>query len=238
MNIIKARYSALDSVKTIAICADLACREGWERNFAPLLDHVWRTRRPDVFLVAGDLSLHSAPEEYESILKMMKPYPAWCAAVPGDHDRPLANFVKHFGATRKVIDIDRWRFICANTSNRMFLRTEEDFIERNIRKNSVILSHVPPEAEGWTFHSLWPRSSDRFLSLTDRHRKKITAAFFGHIHGHSERKRSGVPFIATGGVAESLIVKDNRYSGTGPLQMMIFDVSSGAISLCEMEKPA
>lgn len=173
MNIIKARYASLDDVATVAVCADIGCRAGWEKNFTPLLDHVWRTHRPGAFLVAGDLSLNSAPDEYEALLSIMKPYPSWFAGVPGDHDRPIVNFRKYFGATRKVVDIDRWRFICVNTSNRMFLRSEEDFIERNIRKNSVILSHLPPEAEGWTFHSLWPRSSDRFLALIDRHREKI-----------------------------------------------------------------
>lgn len=238
MNIIKARYASLESVTTVAICADLACREGWKRNFVPLMDHVWRLHRPGAFLVAGDLSLNSAPDEYEEIISLMEPYQSRLAAIPGDHDRPLAGFIKYFGATRKVVDVGRWRFICVNTSNRMFLRSEEDFIERNIRKNSVILSHLPPEADGWTFHSLWPRSSDRFLAVFDRHRKKIAAAFFGHIHGHSERERHGIPLIATGGVAESLIVEGNRYSGNGRLQMMIFDVSSGAISLCELENPA
>lgn len=238
MNIIKARYTALESITTVAVCADIGCRAGWEKNFRPLLDHVWRTHRPGAFLVAGDLSLNSAPEEYETLISMLEPYPSWFAGVPGDHDRPLANFRKYFGATRKVVDIGKWRFICANTSSRMFSRSEEEFIKRSIRKNSLILSHVPPEAEGWTFHSLWPRSSNRFLSLIDRNRRFITAAFFGHIHGYSTREHSGVHFIATGGIAESLTVEGNRYSGTGPLEMMIFDTATGAITLCEMEQPA
>jgi hypothetical protein len=238
MNIITTRYTALEPVKTIAICADIGCRAGWEKNFRSLLSHVWRTHRPGAFLVAGDLSLNSAPEEYETLLSILEPYPSWFAGVPGDHDRPLANFRKYFGATRKVVDMGKWRFILANTSSRMFSRSEEEFIKRNVRKNSLILSHVPPEAEGWTFHSLWPRSSDRFLALVDRHRRSIAAAFFGHIHGYSARVRSGVPLIVTGGVAESRTIGGNRYTGNGPLQMMIFNASTGAITLCASKRPA
>lgn len=238
MNIIKARQSTLESIQTVAVCADIGCRTGWEKNFRPLLEHVWRTHRPGAFLVAGDLTLNSAPDEYERLISILEPYPSWIAGVPGDHDRPLSNFRRYFGATRKVVNIGKWRFICANTSSRMFSRSEEEFVQRNMRTNAVILSHLPPEAEGWTFHSLWPRSSDRFLSLIDRNRRSITAAFFGHIHGHSVRERSGIPLIATGGVAESLTVRDNRYSGRGRLQMTIFDVATGAITLCEMRQPS
>ncbi|MBN2078511.1 MAG: metallophosphoesterase family protein [Spirochaetes bacterium] len=234
MNIIKSRYSILEDITTVAILADPGCRAGWEKNFPPILDHVWKTHRPGAFLVAGDMSLNSHPEEYETIIGMTAPYPAVIAAVPGDHDRPVKNFMKYFGTTRKVVDIGEWRFIMANTSDRMFLKKEADFIEGNLRERNVILSHVPPEAEGWTFHSLWPRSSDRFLALIDAHRDRIRAAFFGHIHGHSVRERSGVPLIATGGIAESKIVRGNRYDGDGRLQMMVFDIPTGEISLCEM----
>ncbi len=234
MDIIKDRSAVLDDITTVAILADAGCRAGWEKNFPPILDHVWKTHRPGAFLAAGDMSLNSHPGEYETILGMMAPYPAFFAAVPGDHDRPVKNFMKYFGATRKVVDIGEWRFIMANTSNRMFLKKEAEFIEENLRPGSVILSHVPPEAEGWTFHSLWPRSSDRFLALVDAHRDWIRAAFFGHIHGYSTREHSGVPLIATGGIAESKIVRNNRYDGNGKLQMMLFDVPTGGISLCEM----
>ena len=238
MNIITSRYTVLKSVATVAVCADIGCREGWEKNLRPLLDHVWRAHRPGAFLVAGDLSLNSAPREYRKLLSMLEPYPSWFAGVPGDHDRPLANFRRYFGPTRKVVDIGKWRFICANTSNRMFLRPEEEFITRNIRGRSIILSHMPPALDGWKFHSLWPRSSDRFLALIDRHRRSIAAAFFGHIHGYSARERSGMPLIATGGVAESFTVEGNRYAGNGRLQMMIFDANTGAITLCAMKRPS
>lgn len=235
MEIIKKRYARLSGITTLAILADAGCRPGWQKNFPRLLDRVWRAHRPQLFLVAGDMTLTGSPAEYEEIISVIRRYPAAWWAVPGDHDRPLRNFVRYFGSTRKVLDIGKWRFIGVNTANRMFLKRESDFTRTHLRPDSIILSHVPPEAEGWTFHSLWPRSSDRFLSIIDRNKNNIRAAFFGHIHGYSTRERSGVPLIATGAVAESLVVRDNRYDGPGFFEMMIFKPSTGKISLCKLD---
>ena len=235
MRILKGRYIKLDGIRKVAVLADPGCRKGWQKNFPGLLERVWRLHRPGAFLVAGDMSLNSRDNEYREIIGYMKDYPSVWISVPGDHDRPLRKFMKYFGATRKVVDIGRWRFICINTANRMFLRRERDWIEKNIRKDSVILSHLPPEAEGWTFHSMWPRSSNHFLEVAGKHRKKIKAMFFGHIHGFSRREYMGIPMTVTGAVAESKLVKGNRYAGKGFFEMVIFDVKTGRQSICRMD---
>lgn len=235
MNIIKKKYSALSDIKTVAILADPACRTGWGENTPPLLDHVWRTHRPELFLVAGDLAINGTPSEFQKFISTIERYPAWSAAVPGDHDRPLKTFMRYFGSTRKIIDIGKWRFIGVNTANRMFLKSESDFLEKNLQPNTMILSHIPPAVDGWAFHGLRPLSSDRFLAIIDRHASKIKGAFFGHIHGYSQRKYSGVPLVVTGGVAESWAVKNNAYAGPGPSQMMIFDTTTGKFTFCGMD---
>jgi hypothetical protein len=146
----------------------------------------------------------------------------------------VAVFRKYFGSTRKVVDIGKWRFLGLNTADRMFLKDEEGWLEQNIKENSIVFSHMPPEAEGWTFHSLWPRSSGRFLRCVERHRADIEAMYFGHIHGYSERSFLGVSMVATGAVAESKIVGNNRYEGDGFKEMVIFDVRSGQTTLAKM----
>jgi predicted phosphodiesterase len=234
MDIIRKKYSELHGIKTVAIMADPACRAGWEKNFPPLLDHVWRKHKPELFIVAGDLAVYGTPKEFEDTIDVMKPYPARLAAVPGDHDRPLKTFMRYFGSTRKIVDAGNWRFIGINTAGRKFPKTESDFLEKNLRPNSLIFSHLPPGVDGWTFHSFRQPDSDRFLSIIDRHAPKIRAAFFGHIHGYSRRTRSGVPLIVTGAVAESLVVRNNCYNCTGFYQMMIFDTATGKLSLCRM----
>lgn len=157
------------------------------------------------------------------------------AVVPGDHDRPLKNFRRYFGYTRKIIDVGKWRFIGINTSNRMFLRKEADWIHKNIKHNSIIFSHLPPEARGWTFHSFWPRSSNHFLGVVRKHRRKIKAMYFGHIHGFSKRKYLNIPMIITGAVAEPKVVKNNHYNGTGFLKATIFYANTGKTAIFTMK---
>ncbi|MFC1570671.1 metallophosphoesterase family protein [Candidatus Omnitrophota bacterium] len=228
MSIIKHKYSKLKDIKTIAILADPACRKGWERNFPRLLNNVRKRYSPDLFIVAGDLALHGYDKEYRTILKYinLKDNEKW-VAVPGDHDKSIKNFRKYFGSTRKVVDVGKWRFIGANTANKMFLKREAEWIDSNMRKNSIIFSHIPPEAEGWTFHSLWPRSSSRFLALIKKHKKNVKGMYFGHIHGFTERKFLNIPMTVSGAVAESKIVKNNRYGGKGTFKVSLFFPDSG-----------
>ena len=235
MPIIKRKHSSLNGIKTVAILADPACRGGWERNFPRLLKKVRTVYAPDMFLVAGDLALNAYDHEYKTVLKYIEAgeNELW-AAVPGDHDRPLKYFRKYFGSIRKVLDIGQWRFIGVNTSNRMFLKREADWIQDNIEENTVIFSHVPPEASGWTFHSLWPISSGHFLEVIKKYQKQIKAMFFGHIHGYSRKKVFDIPLIVTGSAAESKIIKNNKYNGLTSLKMVIFDVETGKMSICAL----
>lgn len=232
MKIIEKKYSRLEDIRKIAILADPACRKGWRENTPPFLEYVWGTHKPDLFLVAGDLAVDGASSEYEEFLSYARRYPALLAAVPGDHDRPVGTFRSYFGSTRKIIDVGKWRFIGCNTAYRMFRKSEAEFLENNLGPHTIIFTHVPPGIEGWAFHSFRPLHSKRFLSVVKRNRSRIRAAFFGHIHGYSRNEYLGIPFIATGGLAESFAVRNNRYDGPGFAQMMIFDAATGGISLC------
>ena len=235
MHIVKGKFTELSDVRTVAILADPACRTCWKGSTPPLLEYVWRKHKPELFLVAGDLAVQGASREYREFLSAVRRYPAWLAAVPGDHDKSLKTFMSHFGATRKVIDVGKWRFIGLNTANRMFPVKEADFLESHLRPNTVIFTHIPPGVKGWTFHSFRPYYSNRFLSIIDRHASKIKAAFFGHIHGYSRREYARVPLYTTGGVAESWVVSNNRYAGPGSPQMMIFKIETGKVTLCRMD---
>ena len=117
----------------------------------------------------------------------------------------------------------------------MFPGSEADFLENNIRPNTIVFTHIPPGINGWTFHSFRPYYSNRFFSIVERHKPQIKAAFFGHIHGYSRKKYKGIPFIATGGMAESFAIRNNRYDGPGIYQMMVFNTSTGKIKLCKLD---
>lgn len=235
MDIIKNKYSKLENIETVAILADPACRSCWKKNTPPLMEHVWGKYRPDLFLVAGDLAVNGAAGEFQAFIAEMERYPALMAAVPGDHDLPLQTFMRYFGPTRKIIDVGQWRFIGLNTANRVFSKSEAEFLDRNIRPNTLIFTHIPPGVDGWTFHSFRPYYSGRFLSIIDRHASDIKGAFFGHIHGYSRKEYAGVPLVCTGGVAESYAVRNNGYGGPGRFQMMLFNTGTGKMTLCRRD---
>lgn len=236
MPVIKQKYSRLEKIKTIAVLADIACRDNYQKNFPRVLKQLRKKHSPDLYIVPGDLALNGTNNEYKKVSKYinLNKNEKWIA-VPGDHDKSIKNFQKYFGSTRKTIDVGKWRFIGVNTANRMFLKREEDWIKKNIRKDSIIFSHVPPEAEGWTFHSLWPKSSNRFLALVKKHKKDIKRMYFGHIHGFSERKFLNIPMTVSGAVAESNIIKNNKYSGNGLFKVSLFYPSSGKTKTFSMK---
>jgi predicted phosphodiesterase len=234
MHILKGKYLNLDGIKTVAILADPGCRSRWKEFFPKLLEHAWRIHKPQLFLVAGDLAIDGTHQNYAEFISTLEAYPSQLAAVPGDHDKPLRTFSAYFGSPRKVIDIGQWRFIGINTSNRLFMKEEDLFLKKHLRSNSMIFSHVPPGIEGWTFHSLGPLSSRRFLSTISRHAAMIRAAFFGHIHAYSREEYAGVPLIATGAAMESFAIKNNQYAAPGFLEMMIFHPATGKLALCKM----
>lgn len=234
MSIIKGKYTVLKNINKIAILADPGCREGWQNNFPRLLKKVWGEHHPELFIICGDVTLNSFKAQYSEIIAVMNSVAARWVAVPGDHDRPLNNFVKYFGFTHKVIDAGKWRFIGINTSNRMFLKKDAEWIKKNTKHNSVIFSHVPPEARGWTFHSLWPKSSSHFLDVVRKNHKEIKAMYFGHLHGFSQREFMGIPMIITGAAAESKVIRNNKYSGRGFLEMVIFNVKTSRRQICRM----
>ncbi|MDY6934181.1 MAG: metallophosphoesterase [Spirochaetota bacterium] len=235
MNIIKKPFTVLEGIKTIAILGDPGCSKSWEKNFPRLLRKVWEDHSPQLFIVAGDLSYRARIREYKRILYYMNSVPATWVAVPGDHDRPFINFYRYFGALRKVIDVSQWRFIGINTGNRNFKKKDAHWIQKNIRENSIIFSHIPPEIDDWSFHSLKTKPSNYFLEVIKKNRNELKKMFFGHIHGYSEQTFLDIPMIVTGGVAQSKVIRDNQYNDQDYYAMTIFDVKTGHTSFCTIE---
>lgn len=234
MNIIKQKTSSFTDIKKIALLADPACRKGWENNFPRLLKYVWEKHKPELFIIAGDLSIYAQKNEYDKFIYYLNQIPSNWVSIAGDHDRPTKNFRNYFGSLHKTIDVGKWHFVGCNTSHRMFLKKDALWLDKNIKPNTIVFSHIPPEAEGWTFHSLWPKSSNRFLNIIRKHKKNIRLMFFGHIHGYSKRKFLNIPMLTIGGVAESKRIKNNRYNGKQPHQIVIFNVKNGTITTCRI----
>jgi predicted phosphodiesterase len=235
MPIIKNIKISLSGIEKIAILADCGCVKDWEEHFPRLLEDVWKTHSPQLFIVIGDIVLRGRFRYFNNIIKYIDRIPSKWAGLPGNHDRPLIIFKKYFGSLHKIIDVGIWRLIGVNTADKKFTRRESAWLEKNIAKNTIILSHVPPDIEGWGFYSLPSSDSKRFLDIVRKYRDSIKAVFFGHIHGLSRKEFAGVPMIVTGGAAHSKVIKNNRYNENTLLEMVIFDVRTGEMKIHEMK---
>ena len=235
MNIIKQKNISLNGIEKIAILADCGCVKDWEDRFPRLLEDVWRTHSPQIFIVLGDIVLRGRYKYFKKIISYMNSIPAKWIALPGNHDRPFIFFRRYFGSLYKIIDVDGWRFIGLNTADKKFTKRRARWLDKNIMENTIILSHIPPDLEGWSFYSLPYKHSERFLKVIAKNRKKIKAAFFGHIHGLSEKKYMDIPMIVTGGAAHSKVIKNNRYNEDTFPEMAIFYVKTGGINIHEMK---
>ncbi len=236
MPIIKNIKISLEGIEKIAILADCGCVIDWEDRFPRLLDDVYKAHSPQVFIIVGDIVLRGRPRHFRKVIACMDRIPSRWIGLPGNHDRPLLLFRRYFGSVRKIIDIGRWRFIGVNTANKKFTAGEARWLEKNISDNTIVFSHVPPDLEGWSFYSLPAADSRRFLGVIERNTGRIKAAFFGHMHGVSEKKFMGIPMIVNGGSAHSKVIRDNRYNEDTLLEMAIFDVRTGGIKIHRMQQ--
>lgn len=235
MQFLKKEQIRLNGIKNIAIFADCGCVPEWQKTFPRLLKKVWDEYSPELFILAGDIALTGFYFDYSKIVRYMKPIPSRLAAVPGNHDRPAVLFRRFFGSVHKTIDVDKWRFICEDTSDKKIDARRIQRMQKDIRDNSIIIFHVPPATDNWSFYSLQDESSAMFYDFAKNNRNKIHAMYFGHIHGYSEHDFMGIPMIVTGGAAQSKVIKNNRYNEDTSLEMIIFDVSTGKISKCELD---
>jgi predicted phosphohydrolase len=197
----------------VGILGDAACRPGWQANFPRMAELLWKKYRPSHVFVPGDVSTNGKVGEHEEILQYCRRHPwEWVVAI-GDHDLP---------------------FIGVDTSDRVFSEGEALWLREQIKEDSIIYTHMPPEMTGWKFHSLYPECTQRFFTVLDDFHDKIRACFFGHIHSYDRKEYRGIPLIVTGaGGAEARGLGANGYEGNRPFQAMAFDTVTGEIQLLE-----
>jgi hypothetical protein len=225
-----------DSFKNyVAILGDPACRQGWQENFVRITEILWEKYRPSHVFVPGDVTPYGTVAQHEELLEHCRRHPWQWVVTMGDHDRPIQIFERHWGPAQKVTDVGRWRFIGINTGGHGRFTPEDDrWLREQLRKDSIIYSHLPPGLAGWEFHSLSPESTARFLKVLDDFTDSVWACFFGHIHSHDQKEYRGIPLIITGaGGAAAKGLESDGYKGRRPIQAMAFDTTTGEIHLVE-----
>jgi Icc protein len=218
----------------VGILGDPACRPGWEQHFPRIAELLWQTYHPSHVFVPGDVTMNGKPSEHERFLSYCRRRPWQWVVAMGDHDRPRDHFERYWGPPHKVTDVGRWRFISVDTSEKVLTEEEASWLRRQIKSDSVIYMHMPPQMPGWDFHALDAASTTRFFRVIDDFLGHITACFFGHIHAYDRKEYAGVPLIVSGaGGAEAHGLGSNGYEGLRPFQAMAFSTLSGEIFLLE-----
>ena len=220
--------------KYVAILGDPGCRAGWQENFPRLAELLWEEYRPSHVFVPGDMAAYGTVPQHEEILQHCRKHPwEWVVAM-GDHDRPVYVFERYWGPPHKVTDLGRWRFIGVDTSSWLFTAEEALWLREQIKDDSLIYTHMPPNMTNWNFHSLDSDCTARFFAVLDDFHDQIRACFFGHIHSYDRKEYRGIPLIVTGaGGAEARGLGEDGYEGTRPFQAMAFDTTTGEIHLLE-----
>jgi len=220
----------------VGILGDPACRADWQANFVRITELLWEKYRPSHVFVPGDVTAYGTVAQHEEMLEYCRRHPwEWVVAM-GDHDGPLQTFQRYWGPAQKVTDVGRWRFIGVNTADGHFTRKDDLWLRKQLKKDSIIYSHMPPGLPGWEFHSLSPGCTSRFLEVLDDFADDVWACFFGHIHSYDRKAYRGIPFIITGaGGAAPQGLGPDGYKGRRRPQAMAFDTSTGKIHLVEDE---
>lgn len=70
------------------------------------------------------------------------------------------------------------------------------------KKNKFVFMHVPPHTEKWRHNRCFSKGAERLMQIMEE--KKVTAAFFSHLHLYAEDEIRGVKYIITGGAGAPL----------------------------------
>jgi Icc protein len=82
------------------------------------------------------------------------------------------------------------------------------YLEENlssVRKYKFVIMHAPPETQKWKHNHCFSEGAERLMQIMSE--KKVTVAFFSHLHLYAQDEIKGVRYIITGGAAAPLHTK-------------------------------
>lgn len=166
------------------------------------------TFKPLFILHEGDFSSHGSRKEVDHFLAMVQAtvpdIPLFI--VPGNHEQKLP-FKEKIGPLDFVIDVPRLglKVVAVDNSDYMLNAAQLGYLKNQLatmRKFTFVTMHVPPATKRWNWHTFSQGAPDLIALLAE---KKVTAAFYGHIHLYDRDDIKGVPHIISGGAGAPLI---------------------------------
>ena len=166
------------------------------------------TFKPLFIIHDGDFSSNGTPQEIEHFLETIR------AAVPdipmfvvmGNHER-RQPFQEKIGPLNYVVDSAKlgFKLIVVDNSDYALKNAQLNYLKSNLdakRRLSFVAMHIPPRTMRWTWHTFSEGASDMIRLLSE---KKVSAAFYGHLHLYDRDELEGVPHIITGGAGAPLV---------------------------------
>ncbi len=135
--------------------------------------------------------------------------------VIGNHD--LTNNIKishgktifqeKIGPLNYVLDIKKLGIKIVALDNSLYELTtaQLDYLEEQLtspRKYKFVIMHIPPKTQKWQHIHCFTKGADRLMQIITE--KKVSVAFFSHLHPYAQDEIKGVKYIITGGAAAPL----------------------------------
>jgi len=159
--------------------------------------------------------------------------------VIGNHD--LTNNVKsphgkqifqeRIGPLNYALDVKKlgMRIVALDNSLYELTPTQLQYLEEQLsskRKYKFVIMHIPPETQKWQHSHCFTKGADRLKQIMAE--KKVSVAFFSHLHLYAQDEVKGVKYIITGGAAAPLHI--NIPFGEHSYHFIVVRVKDGKVS--------
>jgi len=139
------------------------------------------TRQPDLVLLTGDVTHNASASEWAECKDRLKPLVAPWAAIPGNHDRGIAELAGH-----RTLDVGPLRLVLLDTSSDEFTTEDAAWLDQTLAAEAdaptVVAVHQPPFETGiWWMDCIGLRGAERFEAVVRRH-GQVLKVLSGHVH--------------------------------------------------------
>lgn len=118
-----------------------------------------------------------------------------------------AIFQEKIGPLNYVLDMKKLGLKIVALDNSLYELTpaQLDYLEEQLtspRKYKFVIMHIPPKTQKWQHSHCFSKGADRLMQIMAE--KKVSVAFFSHLHLYAQDEIKGVKYIITGGAAAPL----------------------------------
>jgi Icc protein len=191
---------------------------------------------PLFILHDGDFSLNGTPKEVDHFLEVVHgtapDIPLF--VIPGNHEQKKP-FREKVGPLEFVLDSPRLglKVVVVDNSNYALKTPQLTYLKDRLaekRNFTFVAMHIPPKTARWNWHTFSDGAPELISLLAE---KRVTAAFYGHIHLYDREDIKGVPHIITGGAGARLI--SIGFPGDAIYHIVVVRVKDGVVT-CTMVK--